>query len=69
MNEMFAEKIVLPADIKLEIFFALSLSLITIVLMQTGNLKKTRLLEATGESTKSYEKALHQHKSSSLRNL
>ena len=63
------EDIELTTDIKLEVLLGLGLALITVVMKETSDLKRTSLQVINAETTKTYEKSVNQNRSTSLRNL
>ena len=62
-------EITLPLNLKLELYSALVIAIISTILMNTSALKRTRLQNVLAETTPTYEKTSNVNRSHSLRNL
>ena len=62
-------EIQLPLNVKLELYLALLIAIISCILMNTSSLKRTRLQNVLAESTPTYEKTSNVNRSHGLRNL
>ena len=58
-----------PIDIKLEALIGMLTAIVGAVLKYTSTLHRINLTAVLGSQTKTYEQALNQNRSSSLRNL